>query len=97
MTTLIVNALAAFFAFAAGALWYLSGTVKTPDSFSVSVDISQSSWDGSTSGTGYSTELLELGHALKRQSRFSRYAAFCACAAAFLQGAVLVLAAINSQ
>jgi hypothetical protein len=88
-----LNYASAAFAISAAALWFVSALVKTPSSFPIAVDISAATWDGSVGGTGYCPDLSNLGYALKRQSRWSAYAATCAGIAAILAAIPLILGA----
>jgi hypothetical protein len=80
----VVNYAAAAFALAAAVFWFISASVRTPTSFSIDVDTTRATWDGSRGGSGSSLDLLNLGQALRRQSRWSSYAAICAAVAAVL-------------
>mgnify|MGYP001807584186 CR=1 FL=1 len=91
----IANGGSAVFAIAAAALWFWSAMVHTPDSFPIALDITTSSYDGSSGGTGSSLALSQLGDALKEQSRRSAYAAICAGAAAALQAAALLVSILT--
>lgn len=91
----IANGGSAVFAIAAAALWFWSATVDTPDSFPIAVDITTSSYDGSSGGTGSSFALSQLGDALKEQSRRSANAAVCAGVAAALQAGALFLSLLT--
>jgi hypothetical protein len=97
MIALIVNSLAALFAVPAGVLWYRSSRVRTPETFSITVDITKATWNGSVGGAGHSTDLAKLAEALKLQSRLSRDAALCASVAALLQAIGLMLVAVGSN
>ncbi|MGO9567321.1 MAG: hypothetical protein ACLP5H_07265 [Desulfomonilaceae bacterium] len=87
----ILSALSAVFAFAAACLWVVSAIVKTPTSFAIHVVHPQSEgplggnpMDGTYVGQAYSEDLVSLANALKRQSKFSAFAACCAGFSAFL-------------
>ena len=83
----------ALFAFAAAVLWFFSAVVKTPKSFSIHVarpglmgqPLGGNPLGGTYVGQAYSEDLIALASALRRQSRFSAWAAFCAGVSAIFQ------------
>ena len=85
--------LSVLFAIAAATLWFVSAIVKTPTSFAIHVVRPQQQllggnpMGGTYVGQAYSEDLVSLANALKRQSRFSALAAFCAGISALLQTA----------
>ena len=91
MLQTILNYVAAGFALGAGILWFISARIKTPRSFSIAVDITQSSWDGSVGGSGASADLASLGTTLGCQSYWSARAALCAAASAILTALALAI------
>ena len=94
MTALTI--MSALFAFVAAILWLWSALVRMPAEFhiqSIQTNFARQAVRGAFAqpvGYGHSEELIELGHALKRQSRLSAAAAICAAISALLQGASLV-------
>src|SRR5690348_12872085 len=84
-----VNYVAAAFALCAAILWFVSASVRTPEAFANSVDLSNATWS-SLRGHGDSSDLMDLGAALKRQSRWSAHAAICAGVAAILGAMPLI-------
>ena len=93
-----ITILSALFAIFAAVLWFVSAVVKTPTSFGIYVVrpfLPPMDPLGATYiGQGYSEDLISLANALKRQSRFSAWAAICAGISAFLQ-AVSVFASLQ--
>ena len=92
MVAQIANSIAALFGALAAILWYRSSKVRTPETFSILVDITPATWDGSVGGKGYSPDLQALGTALSSQSRLSKNAAICAAVAAICQAVGLFAA-----
>ena len=75
--------LSALFAIAAAVLWFVSAVVKTPTSFAIHVVRPDQQPMGNPMGAiyvgqAYSEDLVSLANALKRQSKFSAWAAICA-------------------
>lgn len=90
--------LSAIFALAAACLWFVSAIVKTPTSFAIHVVRPQ--WGGPLGGNpmggtyighAYSKDLVSLADALKRQSKFSAWAAGCAGFSALLTAMIILL------
>jgi hypothetical protein len=90
----------ALFAIAAALLWFVSAVVKTPNSFSIHVVRPDSSMGqplggnpqgGTYVGHAYSNDLVTLAKALRRQSKFSAWAAGCAGVSAILQAASMLV------
>ena len=80
----IVTCLSVVFAIAAAILWFVSARVNTPEFFHIiSVQV------GGGVGSGHSPDLEKLAEALKKQSKFSAWAAICAGESAILQ-AILI-------
>ena len=78
-----ITILSALFAFFAAVLWFVSGRVKTPTSFAIQVVRPHIPPMGNSAGAtyvgqAYSEDLSSLANALKRQSKFSAWAAICA-------------------
>ncbi len=95
---LLLTILSALFAIAAAALWFVSAVVKTPGRFSIHVvrpngtmgqPLGGNPMGGTYVGQAYSSDLVELARALRRQSKFSAWAAGCAGISALLQAASL--------
>ena len=81
-----LNIFSALFAFLAAIFWLLSTRVKTPEAFSVhGVSV------GGDVSSVHSKDFAILANALKKQSRFSAWAAMCAGCAAVLQAVELLL------
>lgn len=90
--------LSAIFAIAAAALWFASAVIKTPERFAIHVVAPNSTMGqplggnplgGTYVGQAQSGDLVNLAHALRRQSRLSAWAASCAGVSAVLQVASL--------
>ena len=95
----VITILSALFAIAAAILWFVSAIVKTPTSFAIHVVRPHLPPMGDPLGAtyvgqAYSEDLISLANALKRQSKFSAWAAICAGISAFLQ-AVSVFASLQ--
>ena len=79
MNTLTI--LSALFAIVAAVLWFITAMVKTPMSFAIHVarpnqqPMGGSPMGGTYVGQAYSEDLVSLTSALKRQSKFSAWAA----------------------
>ena len=96
----ILTILSAIFAIAAALLWFISAVVKTPESFSIHVvrpdsfmgePLGGNPLGGTYVGHAYSSDLVALANALRRQSKFSAWAAGCAGVSAILQAASLLV------
>ena len=94
-----LTALSALFAIAAALLWFVSAVVKTPDRFSIHVvrpdsfmgqPLGGDPLGGTYVGQAHSSDLVALANALRRQSKFSAWAAGCAGVSAILQTASLL-------
>jgi hypothetical protein len=99
-TPIILSVASAIFAAIAAGLWFVSAVVKTPDSFSIHVVRPNSGplgepLDGTYVGQAHSNDLIELANALRRQSRFSAWAATAAGISALAQTAALVCQACD--
>jgi len=91
-----LSLLSAIFAAAAAALWFVSAVVKIPKHFSIHVvspyagsGLGGSPLGGAYVGQAHSNDLIVLANALRRQSRYSAWAAGCAGVSALLQAASL--------
>ena len=89
----VLAVVSALFAIVAAVLWFFSAVVKTPKSFSINVirpdsmglPFGGNPLGGTYVGQAYSEDLIALANALRRQSRFSAWAAFCAGVSAIFQ------------
>ena len=89
----------ALFAIAASVLWFMSARIKTPEQFSIHVARPHGSMGqplggdplaGTYVGHAYSQELVILATALRRQSRFSAWAAASAGLSVLAQVGALI-------
>jgi hypothetical protein len=93
----VLTILSALFAIAAAVLWIFSAVVKTPTNFAIHVvrpiqpPMGVNPLEGTYVGQAYSRDLISLANALKRQSKFSAWAAICAGISALLQTASLIV------
>jgi len=96
--SMLLTILSALFAITAAALWFVSAVVKTPDRFAIHVvrpngpmgrPLGGNPIGGTYVGQAHSSDLVALASALRRQSKFSAWAAGCAGISALLQAASL--------
>lgn len=93
----LLRCASAVFAVVAAVLWFKSAKVKTPSSFPVNVVQGDSfsqpfaqPLGGTFVGQGYSPALNELGEALRRQSKWSAWAAGFAAVSALFQALTML-------
>jgi len=96
---MFLGSLSALAALVAAVLWLGSAVVKTPENFSIHVaradgrmgePLGGHPLGGTYVGHGYSSDLIALANALRKQSRLSGYAAISAGVSAVLQAGALV-------
>jgi len=99
LATTLLNVASALFAITAAILWWRSAVVKTLDHFSIHVSRPNSPMGaplgggplgGVFVGQAHSDDLIALANALKRQSKFSAWAAICAGISAICQASSLL-------
>ena len=88
--------LGTLFTVLAAVFWFKAARIKTPASFNITVQVGPNDGFGGGGGgggigAGYSLELCELANALKLQSDWNSWAAWCAFIAALCGGVVFVL------
>ncbi len=85
----ILSYLSALFALLAAVFWLVSAKVNTPTAFPIDVSIVKRP-NGRHMIQGHSEDLPELGRQLRRQSKWSGWAAACAGMSALLQAVTIV-------